>query len=869
MGDTGSPGEFRAGFAGPLQQWLGASQAPAFDAQRAAFPREVYAGWFEYVDDLAYFLMLQKGALSGAAIRQFYAAEVGGARVAGDARSVNGTSHFYLGGEAVMATPKWQFPERTPGGAVADGAPRAAEAKGPRPRRQRPQGQAPLPADGAASGGAASSGSGGPNSKRQRGRHLGKVKEMGFTKKQAQFLNALIKQTLMTTLMARDMRAAGAGTFFLNADLPEIEAAQEARATCSSEARARGKGHWLAPPHLHIFNEFAGKLLERGLALGQRALAILEEWHVRIWCEQQPHELRGVLRPLRITKCFDQNKRNLHLMLKDVPMPSAPPESDEQPPPSPLTVRALLQRTTEDPPNAMKFLGGLLGGKGSGKELVDKLVGELEGAGVTDSTWAACESSDALEDAIEDDLPRERLVPVLERCPRNAFNFCARCVAAAEAALALQGDAFDEGAEGRLVNSCLLLAKILSASPAGSRTSTERPRGASRGRRHGVLRLSVAGQGGRMLGQRALDMTLRALFHEAPSADEEMRKANSDGVTPALIWADGVGPERESIPKPDKETRSNRQLVLQLLAALLVGGAPAAAAERQAAAEAAEGEAATGAEVAGRRLLVGDPRPLAYLCDPGEPVPLRGELLYSLLSTAFGYDPHGFGVPYAGYIMDSKDEEFAATCLQVLGVLLQDTADAEVPMKSAVAERRPQEEVRAALERARVGEGAQDRAGAGAGAAAPAGGGHVFRDLLRAISSESEVNFLVNGVMTLIGTISEERSTYLPSSMRLPPFLPEVMLIVFHLATCEAFVACACAQGEAPALVEGLLHVASRVPEHLSEETVAMLVGLVVLRLTAYREHPMLPPRRTSPATCQTTCPTSRAPGPTSSRSPP
>jgi len=233
---------------------------------------------------------------------------------------------------------------------------------------------------------------------------------------------------------------------------------------------------------------------------------------------------------------------------------------------------------------------------------------------------------------------------------------------------------------------------------------------------------------------------------------------------------------------------------------------------------------------------VGDPRPLAYLCDPGEPVPLRGELLYSLLSTAFGYDPHGFGVPYAGYIMDSKDEEFAATCLQVLGVLLQDTADAEVPMKSAVAERRPQEEVRAALERARVGEGAQDRAGAGAGAAAPAGGGHVFRDLLRAISSESEVNFLVNGVMTLIGTISEERSTYLPSSMRLPPFLPEVMLIVFHLATCEAFVACACAQGEAPALVEGLLHVASRVPEHLSEETVAMLVGLVVLRLTAYRE---------------------------------
>eukprot|EP00959_Pyramimonas_sp_CCMP1952_P145463 3045318-Pyramimonas_sp.AAC.1 len=66
--------------------------------------------------------------------------------------------------------------------------------------------------------------------------------------------------------MVRDLWAAGVDTF-LNADLPEIEAAQEAGATDSSEVRARGKGHQLGPPHLHIFNGFVSKLLERGLAL--------------------------------------------------------------------------------------------------------------------------------------------------------------------------------------------------------------------------------------------------------------------------------------------------------------------------------------------------------------------------------------------------------------------------------------------------------------------------------------------------------------------------------------------------------------------------------------------------------------------------
>ncbi|CAK0859829.1 unnamed protein product, partial [Prorocentrum cordatum] len=100
-------------------EWLAQFQDPALCASCPVFGREVYAGLFKYVDDLAYFLLLQEGALSEAvaaardaqtklgnalaaygykqntskqvlvprlcgykATRQFYAAEVGGARVA-------------------------------------------------------------------------------------------------------------------------------------------------------------------------------------------------------------------------------------------------------------------------------------------------------------------------------------------------------------------------------------------------------------------------------------------------------------------------------------------------------------------------------------------------------------------------------------------------------------------------------------------------------------------------------------------------------------------------------------------------------------------------------------------------------------------
>ncbi|CAK0890118.1 unnamed protein product, partial [Prorocentrum cordatum] len=475
MGDPSAPDEFRVDFARPLQEWLAQFQDPALCVSCPVFGREVYAGLFKYVDDLAYFLLLQEGALSEAvatareaqaklgnalaayghkqntskqvlvprlcgykATRQFYAAEVisllfgrvgfenaptlseGRLTVHAnpfavrfvtdvyrlelltdyeDWRSVwgedihalfhddyishqflaadvsvlrkiwqsgkteldiidfgpclsasitfaSGTCLSYLRDGLAMATPKpkWMLEKRPPG-AEAEGAPVLAKAKGGGPPQKDKGGKSSAPTPGSASDAAAASG---PNSKQQRNRHLGQIKDMGFTKKQANFINVMVKQTLMTTQLVRELWAAGVDTYFLTADLPEIEAVQEAGATYSHEVRARGKGRQLGPPHLHIFNGFVTKLLERGPALGQRTHAMLKDWHARVWCELQPHDLYDMVRLFRVTKCYDQNKRKLHLMMRDVAQPSVPPESDEQQLPSPLTVRGLLQKALEE-----------------------------------------------------------------------------------------------------------------------------------------------------------------------------------------------------------------------------------------------------------------------------------------------------------------------------------------------------------------------------------------------------------------------------------------------------------------------------------------------------------------------------------------
>jgi len=478
------------------------------------------------------------------------------------------------------------------------------------------------------------------------------------------------------------------------------------------------------------------------------------------------------------------------------------------------------------------FFGGLIGSKeDSANSVVKAVLRDLAGDGVADPLWAQILGFASFEDVFEENVQREELVALVTEHPENMVALVQRCVCAVEESAGKGGAELDEKAELALVNAATILAHVLAARPA--QRGGEGPEGTEAAEAVGagggmgdLLWAAPPGEDSpRPLGERVVDAAMRLLFLEGFTLDSEDAKGEEDdapgppaqstgGVDPTLLWHDGIGPAGCVAPeKVDDDVRSNRQLGLQLLAALLVGGAPA----DPAVAHRAEGSAPAAAEDAARR-VVADGRPLAYLCDPGRPVPRRGEFFYSLASVALSYDPHGYGVPYAGYFSGAKDETFVSVSLQVMGLILQGMADLETTMGEAVVVRRPQQEL-----------GRKDVQ------ALQASGHHVFREMLAGSTSETEVSFLVGGVVALLGTVSEERSTYFPSSMRLPPFLPELLVLVFHLAACEAFVRGVCAQGEAPTLVEGLLHAASA-PEHVREDALALLAGMALLRLTAHRE---------------------------------
>ncbi|CAK0815000.1 unnamed protein product [Prorocentrum cordatum] len=257
--------------------------------------------------------------------------------------------------------PNGRLPKRAADGEAA-GAPALGKAKPPPPRQ----------------GGGAAAGSGGQSAaagsgqqqnaagdKKNRNRHQGKVKDMGFNKKQAAFIDVMVKQVLLTTQMARDLWAAGVDAFFMDADAPEVAAASECGVAYSREIRAGGKGHQLGPPHHHKFDGFLSKLLERGVALGQLTHARLKLRHDKAWLELQAEELHDMLRLFRAMKCYDQSTRKIHIMLRDVPMDQPSPESDEQPLPSPIQGRGLLHNAPAEA-GARRVLGaappGAMGG---------------------------------------------------------------------------------------------------------------------------------------------------------------------------------------------------------------------------------------------------------------------------------------------------------------------------------------------------------------------------------------------------------------------------------------------------------------------------------------------------------------------------
>ncbi|CAJ1332714.1 unnamed protein product [Effrenium voratum] len=415
--------------------------------------------------------------------------------------------------------------------------------------------------------------------------------------------------------------------------------------------------------------------------------------------------------------------------------------------------------------------------------------------------------------------------------PYNFYALILHCVDSIEAQLAKKADAFTEEAETVLANALFILSYLFAALPAATARGSDAEAGQEPNEAANVSfaeKLWQAPENGlRPLGERVADAVMRSLFHDGftidgPDLEDSEAPEMVNGVVPALIWQEGVGPEGSSQPK--NEMQENRVVALQLLVAFLSGGAPSASV-LQVPEHPEDGNDNIDAKLS--RLVILDPRPLAYLSDASRTVPFRGELFFSLMSVALGYDPHGFGVPYGGYFAGAKQEAFAHVCLQALGLLLQDMGDAadsqgDLAVSSSLVAKRPQELLVST-------KSIPEEEGGGAAQ-------NFFREMLGSISSASEVEFMVEGVVKLLGTVGKERKSYLPSSMRLPPFLPELLVLVLHLTACPKFVAGACAEEDVVGLIEGVLLAASQAPQHVCETTLSLIEAAILLNLTSYRE---------------------------------
>lgn len=525
------------------------------------------------------------------------------------------------------------------------------------------------------------------------------------------------------------------------------------------------------------------------------------------------------------------------------------------------------------------LLGKFLGGKGGAKSVVQDLLRDLqEGERVSAECWERCRSSDELEDVLADELPRETLSALASTRPECVLSLVQLCLESIEEVLPKQE--MEEADELSLANAMIVLTRILAAGPGGQpkeppTLADSIPESTPLEVQFPLLRLlwekkpaadgkviDMAERSG-CVAERIIDASMRALFLEGFTIDYvEDRKADAEGgeqtreivngIDCESMWYIQVGPtgdsDKEGQPEPNDETRENRCVALQLLLAALCGGAPAVVLKEEEEEDAKEAskppargrgapkespeklgekaaEEARLADMLAQKQLVTDPRFLAYWQDPESNVPLRGELLYSLLGFVLDYDPHGFGVPYAGFFSGGKQENFVSLGLQVLSLLLHSSGDSvSAGVEEAVVTRKPQELLGSAIEPPQH----QQR--------------NIFHSFLATVSSEREVEFVSGGLTTLFGMVGEDRRSYLPGSTRLPCFLTELLVLVYHFSGCPDFVKGLCSNSKDdemdPAqLADSVLQLSFQgVPEHVKEDD-AIFIGMATLmRLTAYRE---------------------------------
>jgi len=523
-------------------------------------------------------------------------------------------------------------------------------------------------------------------------------------------------------------------------------------------------------------------------------------------------------------------------------------------------------------------------GKGGAQNAAQDLLRDLnEGEHVSREVWDVCRSSADLEEVLAEEISRGTLSALASTRPQCVFSLVQLCLESIEEVLPKQD--IQEEDELSLANAMIVLTRILAAGPGGqppeaAAASDSIPECTPLEAQFPLTRLLWEQRPataaividddvtGHSVAERIIDAAMRSLFLEGFTIDHidnvedgkagvvEQKREIVDGIDVDSLWYDCVGPtkaddkdEDAGQSEPNDDVRENRCLALQLLLAALCEGAPFVILKEEGEEEAKEGskppargrraaketaekvaeraaEEARLADILSRKQLISDSRFLAYLQDPERSVPWRGELLFSLLGLVLDYDPKGIGIPYAGFFSGNKQENFVSLGLQVLGLLLHACEGAPIgaSLESAVVIWRPQELLGSDTTHLRQQ------------------GSNVFQSFLAKIASEREVEFISGGCATLFQMVGEDRRSYLPGSTKLPCFLSELLVLVYHLSGCRDFVRGLCLYAkeddmDAAQLADSVLQLCLEgVPDHVRKDD-AIFVGMATLtRLTAYRE---------------------------------
>lgn len=152
------------------------------------------------------------------------------------------------------------------------------------------------------------------------------------------------------------------------------------------------------------------------------------------------------------------------------------------------------------------------------------------------------------------------------------------------------------------------------------------------------------------------------------------------------------------------------------------------------------------------QLFAGDRRLLAHAASAA--CPHSEALFYSLLNTVLAYDPIGWGVPYASFLVDLSPEQLVESACQLLCVLL---------------DFRPQP--RAVPITGHAADDSHD----------PAAQHNVFIGYLQGISGDAHHRQMLAGFARLLGSIVQSQNTYLPGARRTVSCFQELLVLLWKM----------------------------------------------------------------------------------------